>query len=38
VARAQLMSQIAAVLTPEQKAQLAAKRAESAQRVPESPQ
>jgi protein CpxP len=38
VARAQLMSQIAAVLTPEQKAQLAAKRAESAQRLPESPQ
>jgi periplasmic protein CpxP/Spy len=38
VARAQMMSQIAAVLTPEQKAQLAAKRAESAQRLPESPQ
>jgi Spy/CpxP family protein refolding chaperone len=38
VARAQMMSQIAAVLTTEQKAQLAAKRAESAQRLPESPQ
>ncbi len=38
VARAQLMSQIAAVLTTEQKAQLAARRAESVQRLPESPQ
>jgi len=38
VARAQMMSQIAAVLTTEQKAQLTAKRAESAQRLPESPQ
>jgi len=38
VARAKLMSQIAAVLTTEQKAQLAAKRAEFAQRPPEPPQ
>src|SRR6266404_8267847 len=38
VARAQMMSQIAAVLTTEQKAQLAVRRAESAQRLPESPQ
>src|SRR5882762_6969337 len=37
VARAQMMSQIAAVLTTEQKAQLAAKKAESARRLPESP-
>src|SRR5260370_24136013 len=37
VARAQLMSQIAAVLTTEHKAQLAARRAESVQRLPESP-
>jgi Spy/CpxP family protein refolding chaperone len=38
VARAKLMSQIATVLTTEQKAQLAAKRAEFAQRPPEPPQ
>jgi len=38
VARAQMMSQIAAVLTTEQKAQLAARRAEFARRLPESPE
>ena len=38
VARAQLMSRIGAILTTEQKAQIAAKRAEFAQRLPQSPQ